>query len=222
MGFGAPPQDISRISVSANSDDIGRIIYGVVDQMTTCYSSISQMMWNIIHRQKKFELNSFKKHTELRLLGSTVPIGYYGVVPTTLDILLIEDNPGDQRLVREALATSGNSSRLHIIVNGLEALPFLRHEGKFSESPVPNIVLLDLNLPGRNGKDVLKEIKTDPVLSPIPVIIFSSSMNETDIAECLQLHAESFITKPIELHDFLEAVRGIERHWRSRALGTHL
>ena len=146
---------------------------------------------------------------------------YYRFVATTLDILLIEDNPGDQRLVREALNNPKSASRLHVISDGLEALAFLRREGKFSSSPTPHIILLDLNLPGKDGKEILREIKADPSLSSIPVIIFSSSTNEADIQECYQLRADSFVTKPLELHDFLEAVRGIERYWRSITLSHH-
>ena len=134
-----------------------------------------------------------------------------------MNIVLIEDNPADQLLVREALAAGQSTSQLHVIADGLEAIEFLRRRGKFSKSVRPDLILLDLNIPGRSGKEVLKEIKTDPHLAFIPVVVFSSSKSEKDVKECYELHANSYITKPIDLDEFFHTIKAIEHFWMRAA-----
>ena len=130
-----------------------------------------------------------------------------------IDILLVEDNPGDARLTREALAMSKVRNRLHHTRDGEEALAFLRHQGAFGGSPTPDLVLLDLNLPRRDGREVLEEIKNDPALKHIPVVILTSSQAEEDILRSYRLHANCFITKPVDLEKLTKVVHGIEQFW---------
>lgn len=130
-----------------------------------------------------------------------------------IDILLVEDNPGDARLTREALAQSKVRNVLHHARDGEEALAFLRHQGRFAESPTPDLVLLDLNLPRRDGREVLEDIKGDPKLMHIPVVILTSSQAEEDILRSYRLHANCFITKPVDLEQLTKVVQGIEQFW---------
>jgi two-component system, chemotaxis family, response regulator Rcp1 len=132
-----------------------------------------------------------------------------------IEILLVEDNPGDARLTREALALSKVSNRLHHARDGEEAMKFLRHEGTFASAPAPDLILLDLNLPRRHGREVLEDIKGDPELKHIPVVILTSSQAEEDILRSYRLHANCFITKPVDLEQLARVVQGIEQFWFS-------
>jgi two-component system, chemotaxis family, response regulator Rcp1 len=128
-------------------------------------------------------------------------------------ILLVEDNPGDARLTREGLASSKVRNQLHVTRDGDEALAFLRRRGAFADAPMPDLILLDLNLPRRDGREVLEEIKKDPALMHIPVVILTSSQAEEDILRTYRLHANCFITKPVDLEQLTRVVQGIEQFW---------
>ena len=130
-----------------------------------------------------------------------------------IDILLVEDNPGDIRLTMEALKEAKVRNRLHCVTDGTQAIEFLRRSGSFAEAPRPDLILLDLNLPGKDGRDVLSEIKVDPELKRIPVVIVTSSEAETDIVRSYNLHANCYISKPIDLNQFVAVVRAIEDFW---------
>jgi CheY-like chemotaxis protein len=131
-------------------------------------------------------------------------------------ILLIEDNPGDVRLVFETLL-SKDTCDLHVVRNGEEALEFLRHTGKFKNSPRPDIILLDLNLPKKNGTEVLAEIKADEGLSRIPVIVLTASRAQDDIMAAYNLHANCYLVKPIDLDQFTSVIAGIRDFWLTQA-----
>ena len=126
------------------------------------------------------------------------------------DVLLVEDDPGDVLMTTEAFELSPAHSRLHVVSDGEQALRFLRRTGEFTGAPRPGLILLDLNLPRRNGLEVLAELKADPDLLTIPVVIFSTSQAETDIAASYQLHANAYITKPVSLDQFTEAIRQVD------------
>jgi two-component system, chemotaxis family, response regulator Rcp1 len=130
-----------------------------------------------------------------------------------IEILLVEDNPGDARLTREALALSRIRNHLHLTRDGEEAMAFLRHEAPFQDAPNPDLVLLDLNLPRRDGREVLEDIKKDPALKHIPVVVLTSSQAEEDILRTYRLHANCFITKPADLEHLTQVVQGIEQFW---------
>jgi len=130
-----------------------------------------------------------------------------------IEILLVEDNPGDARLTREALAHSKVKNNLHHARDGEEAIAFLRREGSFGNAPTPDLVLLDLNLPRRDGREVLEDIKNDSALKHIPVVILTSSQAEEDIMRSYRLHANCFITKPVDLEQLTKVVQGIEQFW---------
>lgn len=130
-----------------------------------------------------------------------------------IEILLVEDNPGDVDLTREALESGKIKNLLHVAVNGEEAMAFLRHKGKYTHAPRPDLVLLDLNLPRMDGREVLAEIKSDDNLKRIPVVVLTSSKAEEDILKTYNLHANCYITKPIDLLQFLKVVHFIEDFW---------
>jgi chemotaxis family two-component system response regulator Rcp1 len=130
-----------------------------------------------------------------------------------IEILLVEDNPGDVRLAVEALRDAKVANRLHIVEDGVEAMSFLRREGRYADVPQPNLILLDLNLPRRDGREVLAEIKQDADLKRIPVIILTSSAAEQDVVQAYNLYANCYITKPMDLDQFLKVVRSIEDFW---------
>jgi two-component system, chemotaxis family, response regulator Rcp1 len=130
-----------------------------------------------------------------------------------IEILLVEDSPGDARLTREAFKDSRVLNNLHLVKDGVEAMDFLRQEGQHAGAIRPDLILLDLNLPKKNGMEVLAEIKADPNLKRIPVIILTVSKAEEDILRSYNLHANCYITKPIELNKFFESVKGIEDFW---------
>ena len=132
-----------------------------------------------------------------------------------VDILLVEDNPGDVRLTEEALREGKVKNRLHVANDGVEAIEFLRREGKYIDAVKPDLILLDLNLPRKDGREVLKEIKADPGLRVIPVVVLTTSAAEEDILKTYNLHANCYITKPVDLEQFLKIVRTIEDFWLS-------
>lgn len=129
------------------------------------------------------------------------------------EFLLVEDNPGDVRLTREALNESKLRNRLNIVGDGVEALAFLRREGKYASAPRPDLVLLDLNLPRKDGREVLAEIKADPALKRIPVVIITSSEAEQDVLASYDLHVNCYVSKPVDLEQFIKVVRSIETFW---------
>ena len=130
-----------------------------------------------------------------------------------VEILLVEDNPGDVRLTQEALKEGKVANNLHVAMDGMEALAFLKAEGKFKERPRPDLVLLDLNLPKKDGREVLEEIKNDDALKKIPVVVLTTSQDEADILKTYKLHANCYITKPVDLDQFIKVVRSIEDFW---------
>lgn len=130
-----------------------------------------------------------------------------------IEILLIEDNPGDVRLTKEALRDAKIHINVHVAEDGVEALEFLRNKGKYEESPKPHLILLDLNLPRKDGREVLEEIKDDEQLKKIPVVVLTTSKSEKDIAKSYNLHANCYITKPVDLTQFTEIVKTIESFW---------
>ncbi|HCK20993.1 MAG TPA: response regulator [Bacteroidetes bacterium] len=130
-----------------------------------------------------------------------------------MNVLLVEDNPGDIRLTQEAFKEGTVPKELHVVKDGVEALEFLRKQGKFALSPTPDIILLDLNLPRKDGREVLAEVKTDEVLRFIPVIVLTTSDSEQDITKAYSLYANCFITKPVDLDQFIFIIRQIEIFW---------
>lgn len=134
---------------------------------------------------------------------------------SAVEILLVEDNPGDVRLTREALKESKIRNNLSIVRDGVEAMAFLRREGEYANAPRPDIILLDLNLPRKDGREVLSEIKEDDNLRRIPVVILTTSDDEHDILESYNLHANCYITKPVDLDKFVTIVKGLEEFWLS-------
>jgi two-component system, chemotaxis family, response regulator Rcp1 len=130
-----------------------------------------------------------------------------------IEILLVEDNPGDVRLTVEALRENKVGNNLHVARDGVEALAFLHREGRFAGAPRPDLILLDLNLPKKDGYEVLAEIKGDPALKRIPVVVLTTSNAEQDILRSYDLHANCFITKPVGLNQFMKVVRSIEGFW---------
>lgn len=132
---------------------------------------------------------------------------------TPIEILLVEDSPGDIRLTREALRDAKVQNTLHVVSDGMEATSFLWRQGIHADAPRPDLILLDLNLPKKSGRDVLEEIKLDPNLKSIPVVILTTSCAEEDILRSYQLHANCYITKPVDLDQFLKVVKTIDNFW---------
>lgn len=130
-----------------------------------------------------------------------------------IEILLVEDSPGDVRLTREALKEGKVLNNLHVVKDGVEAIAFLRREGQYAHAVRPDLILLDLNLPKKSGTEVLAEIKEDPDLKRIPVVILTVSQAEEDILKTYNLHANCYIKKPVELNQFMEVVQAIEDFW---------
>lgn len=130
-----------------------------------------------------------------------------------IEILLVEDNPGDARLTQEALHEGKIRNNLHHVRDGVEALAFLRRKGEFAKAPKPDLVLLDLNLPRKDGREVLAEMKQDSRLRTIPVVVLTTSEAENDIVRSYELHANCYITKPVGLEQFIAIVREIESFW---------
>jgi CheY-like chemotaxis protein len=130
-----------------------------------------------------------------------------------IHILLIEDNPADVRLTREALTEAKVLNTLHVMVDGVAALAFLRREGRYADSPRPDLILLDLNLPKKDGREVLAEIKIDDALNLIPVVVLTTSSAEEDIMRTYKLHANAYVTKPVDFKQFLRVISAIEQFW---------
>ena len=130
-----------------------------------------------------------------------------------VEILLVEDNPGDERLTREALKEGKVYSNLHWVKDGVEAMEFLRREGKYKDSPRPDIILLDLNLPKKDGREVLHDIKNDDALKRIPVVVLTTSKAEEDVLRTYNLHANCYVTKPVDLEKFIVVVKSIDVFW---------
>lgn len=130
-----------------------------------------------------------------------------------IEVLLVEDNPGDVRLTREALKEGKVRNNLSVAPDGVEALAFLRRQGRYADAPRPDLILLDLNLPRKDGREVLEEIKADPSLRAIPVVILTTSDAERDIVRAYSLHANCYITKPLDLDQFITVVKSIEDFW---------
>ncbi len=129
------------------------------------------------------------------------------------EILLVEDNPGDVRLTREALKEGKIYNNLHWVQDGVEALEFLRRQGKHADAPRPDIILLDLNLPRKDGREVLSEIKGDENLRQIPIVILTTSKAEADVLRSYHLHANCYVTKPVDLGKFIDVVKAIDAFW---------
>ena len=133
------------------------------------------------------------------------------------DVLLVEDSAAEARLAREALKETRFPVQLHIAVDGVEAMEFLRREGAHKEAPRPKLVLLDLNLPRKDGREVLHEIKADKDLRSIPVVVLTTSQAQSDISRAYELYANCYIQKPLELDGFIEIVKSIHRYWLQMA-----
>jgi two-component system, chemotaxis family, response regulator Rcp1 len=129
------------------------------------------------------------------------------------EIVLVEDNDGDVRLIVEAFKENKFLNNLHVAKDGVEAMEFLHKEGKYADAVHPDLILLDLNLPKKDGHEILGEVKADPHLKRIPVIILTSSKAEADIIKAYDLHANCYITKPIDMDQFIKVVRSIEDFW---------
>lgn len=130
-----------------------------------------------------------------------------------IEILLVEDNPADIRLTEEALREGKVKNNLHVARDGVEALEFLRRQGKFKEAPRPDLVLLDLNLPRKDGREVLGEIKADETLRSLPVVVLTTSSSDADILKSYSLYANCYITKPVDLEQFVKVVKSIDDFW---------
>ena len=138
-----------------------------------------------------------------------------GTNAAAIEILLVEDSPGDVRLTREAFKDAKMHINLHVAADGEEAMVFLKREGDSGNAPRPDLILLDLNLPKKDGREVLEEIKGDPTLKSIPVVILTTSASEEDILRSYRLHANCYITKPVDLEGFLKVVKSIDNFWLS-------
>ncbi len=127
-----------------------------------------------------------------------------------IEVLLVEDDPGDVVMTQEAFADSEIANRLNVMTNGEDAIAYMRKEGEFAGATTPDLVLLDLNLPRRNGREVLQAIKEDPDLRRVPVVILTTSAAEEDVIDAYQLHANAYVRKPVDFEQFVAAVRAID------------
>ena len=132
---------------------------------------------------------------------------------SSIDVLIVEDSPDDVELTREALREGKLDIGLHVATDGIEGLAFLRREGKYAEEPIPDLILLDLNMPRMDGRELLAEIKADEKLARIPVVVLTTSEAEKDIIASYQLRANCYISKPVDFEKFIEIVQAIERFW---------
>ncbi len=130
-----------------------------------------------------------------------------------VEILLVEDNPGDQELAREAFRDGRIANTLHVVEDGERAMQFVRGEGEYADKPRPDVILLDLNLPRKDGREVLAEIKQDPKLMAIPVIVLTTSAAEEDVVASYGHHANCYLTKPVEFDKFIDVIRKLEDFW---------
>lgn len=133
------------------------------------------------------------------------------VIP--IEILLVEDNPADVRLTREALKEEKLYNNLNVVTDGVEAMAYLRREGQYAQAPRPDLILLDLNLPRKDGREVLEEVKADPDLKVIPVVVLTMSKSDEDIVRSYRLHANCYVTKPVDLGQFLTVAKSIQDFW---------
>lgn len=131
----------------------------------------------------------------------------------TIEILLVEDNPGDIRLTQEALKEGNIKNNLHTITDGAEAIKFLFKESPYINAKKPDLILLDLNLPKKDGREVLAKIKADQELKRIPIVVLTTSNAETDVRKAYDLHANCYITKPVDFNRFIEVIQAIEKFW---------
>ncbi len=134
---------------------------------------------------------------------------------TPAEILLVEDSPSDVLMTREALAGAKLLNNLHVVEDGVEAIEFLRNRGRHATAPRPHLILLDLNLPKKSGREVLSEIKSDPGLKMIPVVVLTTSKAEEDVLQSYGLHANCYVTKPVEFSSFATVIQSIEKFWFS-------
>lgn len=132
---------------------------------------------------------------------------------TGIDILLVEDNPGDVRLTQEAFKNSRLTNKLYVVNNGMDALKFLHKQDTFQNAPTPDLILLDLNMPKKDGREVLAEIKEDDTLRTIPIIVLTTSDADADVLKMYQLQANCYITKPVDFDKFIKIVKQIEEFW---------
>jgi chemotaxis family two-component system response regulator Rcp1 len=130
-----------------------------------------------------------------------------------IDILLVEDSPSDTDLTVEALGAGKVANRLSIVEDGVQAMEFLRRQGRFANAPRPDLILLDLNLPRKDGREVLAEVKADPTLRHIPIVVLTTSQAEQDVLRAYSLHANCYVTKPVDFRQFIEVIRSIEDFW---------
>lgn len=130
-------------------------------------------------------------------------------------ILMVEDNPTDVLITREGLVSAKLQNTLHVAEDGIEALAFLRREGPYANAPRPDLILLDLNMPRKNGQEVLREMKEDPGLKSIPVVILTTSKSEEDVIKSYELHANCYISKPVDFDEFTRVVQAIHNFWFS-------
>jgi CheY-like chemotaxis protein len=133
------------------------------------------------------------------------------------DVLLVEDSLAEARLAREALLESRSPVQLHVASDGYQAMDFLRRQGAYADAPRPRLVLLDLNLPGKDGREVLRDIKADENLRSIPVVVLTTSQAQSDITRAYELYANCYIQKPLELDGFIDVVKSIHRYWLQTA-----
>lgn len=130
--------------------------------------------------------------------------------PRPIEVLLVEDDPGDVLMTREAFADYKIANHLTVVTNGEDAIAYMRKEGEYADAATPDLVLLDLNLPRRNGREVLEEIKGDPELRRVPVVILTTSEADEDVAAAYDLHANAYVRKPVDFDQFVHAVRAID------------
>jgi len=132
-----------------------------------------------------------------------------------IEILLVEDSPSDAALTKEALEAGKIANNLNRVVDGVEAMEYLRRQGTFAKAPRPDLIMLDLNLPRKDGRDVLRELKGDPSLRTIPVIVLTTSRSDKDVLQSYELNANCYITKPVDFQHFIDVVKSIENFWLS-------
>jgi len=130
-----------------------------------------------------------------------------------IEILLVEDSPSDAKLTMEALEAGKIANRLNHVEDGVEAMDFLRRQGKYAKATRPDLIMLDLNLPKKDGREVLKELKNDPSLKTIPIIVLTTSRSDKDVLQSYELNANCYITKPVDFEHFIEVVESIEQFW---------
>jgi CheY-like chemotaxis protein len=133
-----------------------------------------------------------------------------------LEILMVEDSLADVRLTKRALSRSGLPNHLHVVRDGVEAMAFVQRRAPYSDAPRPSLILLDLNLPRKNGREVLAEIKADASLRSIPVVVLTTSLAPEDVRTCYQLHANCFLVKPVDLESYTATILAIEEFWLNR------